>query len=431
PSLAPSDEPTAAINAPNKTNLPAADPFSPSTPLSSFEHPPKDFSYLLRSEIYHPLTQTVILSRNSLSSYKKQQELIDVQDIPQAFRISSNQPPPNAPLQELVSKGYFRAAAILSALQLTSSISPTNNAAIFSLLYTRLACLTLINATQLASQEVKALEDLNSPFYRAGDGTGEHVVPWELRILSVRLQSIGFGDARRGVMGYYELAGECRGEVRKRGNEDKEGREIWKTRLRDLGVRVGNALIEMGDLDGARRFLEGFRDGQAQSGTDIEEDEKLTSRLVLLYLKLGDVVAARRLVVGEEENNRRAKGLTTQVLIPLLSMAEGNFEAAVNEWSSLLEESSEGSMDANLKAMITQNMAVCLLYVGRLDEAQSHLASLVSSGQSFHALTFNLSTIYELCTEKSRSKKTDLAEKLAGMENQSLGWEKSNADLKL
>ena len=171
-------------------------------------------------------------------------------------------------------------------------------------------------------------------------------------------------------MGYYELAGECRGEVRKRGNEDKEGREIWKTRLRDLGVRVGNALIEMGDLDGARRFLEGFRDGQAQSGTDIEEDEKLTSRLVLLYLKLGDVVAARRLVVGEEENNRRAKGLTTQVLIPLLSMAEGNFEAAVNEWSSLLEESSEGSMDANLKAMITQNMAVCLLYVGRLDEVR-------------------------------------------------------------
>ena len=35
--------------------------------------------------------------------------------------------------------------------------------------------------------------------------------------------------------------------------------------------------------------------------------------------------------------------------------------------------------------------------------------------KAFHALTFNLSTIYELCTERSRALKISLAEKVASM----------------
>ena len=61
---------------------------------------------------------------------------------------------------------------------------------------------------------------------------------------------------------------------------------------------------------------------------------------------------------------------------------------------------------------------------------------------SFHALTFNLSTIYELCTERSRGLKIGLAEKVASMESSNgegedggkggkRGWEKVNGDFKL
>jgi len=53
---------------------------------------------------------------------------------------------------------------------------------------------------------------------------------------------------------------------------------------------------------------------------------------------------------------------------------------------------------------------------------------LVEEGSSFHALTFNLSTIYELCTERSRALKIGLAEKIAGMGSKG---EKANADFKL
>lgn len=45
------------------------------------------------------------------------------------------------------------------------------------------------------------------------------------------------------------------------------------------------------------------------------------------------------------------------------------------------------------------------------------LTSLIDNGHSFHALTFNLATVYELRTERSRAKKLELAEKVAELMN--------------
>ena len=62
------------------------------------------------------------------------------------------------------------------------------------------------------------------------------------------------------------------------------------------------------------------------------------------------------------------------------------------------------------------------------------LSSLVDDSNSFHALTFNLSTIYELCTERSRALKIGLAEKVAEIKQSGqgmVGWEKVNGDFKL
>jgi hypothetical protein len=66
----------------------------------------------------------------------------------------------------------------------------------------------------------------------------------------------------------------------------------------------------------------------------------------------------------------------------------------------------------------------------------------VEEHNSFHALTFNLSTIYELCSDRSRGLKISLAEKIAGMLEEELergsgaegivrGGEKVNGDFKL
>ncbi len=294
-----------------------------------------------------------------------------IKDIPPAFRSSSHQPSPNTPLPELLSRGHFRTAAIAAAILLTTSVSPTDHAQIFSLLYIRLVTLTLINATLLAAQEVKVLEDLNSVFYH-DSVTNEHLVPWRLRVLAVRLQGIGFGDWRRGIMGYYELAREARLKVRKVEGEEKA---MWKERLRDLGIRVSNALVEMGDLDGAARHLKTLRGPDGEE----EEDSFMSTRLALLYLRIGDVAAAKEYAEETGANNTG-----TNVLRPLLSMADGEYDSAAEEWRQLRESCSQQD-----SAMVTQNLAVCLLYTGQLDEVihypspiYPHLTSSIAGSQT-------------------------------------------------
>ncbi|KAH7235168.1 hypothetical protein B0J15DRAFT_503993 [Fusarium solani] len=369
---------------------------STGTPVSQLgEAKAKDFSFLLRPEIYHPLTPL---------------------NVPVAFRNSQKQPSPEAPLEELLANGHFRAAAIAAVQELTGSgasggIDPTDSAKIFSLLYTRLACLTLIDATPLAAQEVKALEDLNDIRKYVDETTGEHLVPWELRVLNVRLQALGFGDARRAVMSYHDLAREARDRIAKAAAQhDNSVTELWKARLSDLGIQVAGALIELEDLTGAAHHLSTLRD---------RGDGRMTLSKALLWLHLGDADSARACARQVSASDENAEKLITA----LCDMADGEYESALENWKELKE-----TMDDE---MVGVNTAVCLLYLGRIQEGREILEELVESGLSSHTLLFNLSTMYELCTEKHRNLKLKLTERVAAMEVSSAGWEKTNSDFKL
>jgi tetratricopeptide (TPR) repeat protein len=383
----------------------------------------RDFSYLLRPEIYHQLTTI---------------------SIPAPFRNSSKQPAAETPIPSLLAQGQFRAAAIASVQALTSSpvsattaaahppVSPTDHARIFSLLYTRLACLCLIDAVPFAAQEAKALEDLNQAFYLDPiDGT--HIMPWELRVLAIRLQTLGFGDPRRAVMSYYDLTREARFQVAKAGKaHDNSAKELWKTRLVDLGIKVAGALVEMDDLAGAADHLASLKE---QPG-----DGRLAMSRALLWLHLGDVETARRCF-----GDGRTDDVGEKVISALADMADGEYDKALGKWKVLKEEMEENDVQDE---MIGTNLAVCLLYLGRMEEVSTFLAfdsgvltyvlqgrtvleGLVDTGQASHTLLFNLSTMYELCTDKSKPLKLRLAERIAEMEATSQGWEKTNADFKL
>lgn len=304
----------------------------------------------------------------------------------------------------LLSNHNFRFAATSAAQRLSISPAPPP-AEIFSLIYTRLACLTLINHLAFAAEESKALQDINSPFYK-DEISGQHLLPWELRILAVRLQGIGYGDAKRGVGGYYELAREARAEARN--VTGVEGKRLWKERLQELGICVANALVEMGDLGAAVRHLQSLRPREGR-------DEMLEGRLALLFVNLGDVDAARRCLgsktLGESPN---------ATLRPLLSMAEGRYADAVGEWKALPESD-----------MGTQNLAVCLFYTGKVNKTLELLDELIERGRSFHALTFNLATVYELCSEKGREKKGKLVARVAKSLEEHGGGERGVVDFKL
>ncbi|TAQ84255.1 hypothetical protein B7494_g7424 [Chlorociboria aeruginascens] len=426
---------------------------SPSTsnPTSYQPISQKNFGYLLRPEIYHPLTHL---------------------DIPPPFRTPAAQPNDSTPLDTLLQTGHFRSSAIKAASLLTDpTLSPSDHVTIFSLLYTRLSSLTLCNQTSLAAQEVKALEDLNAPYYQ-DDVTGEHLVPWELRVLAVRLQGMGFNDARRGVMGYYDLAREARLKLSSlkplraprqhehqkydleqevKISEVESEISLWTLRLSDLGIRVASVLIEMEDLEGAVKFLETL---SPSPSSPQPVDPTISTRKALLWLCIGDIVAAQSCFSGSSMQtidpksspspspNNKKDETSQKVILALCHIANSSFAAAAEIWEGLIanHERENGNENANANsgelAMWKQNLGVCYLYMGDLEAARQMLESLIDAKSSFHALTFNLSTVYELCTERSRALKIELAERVAGMrglgsEAGGEGWEKVNGDFKL
>ncbi|OQE30724.1 hypothetical protein PENFLA_c002G10888 [Penicillium flavigenum] len=389
------------------------DPLAPDDLPETLE---KDLSFLLRHGNFHTLSHL---------------------DIPPPLRSEFLILNPGEPLstslgtlEKLLAEGRFLIAAHFSASILTSSlISPTDIKIIFSLFYTRLACLDLSGNTVLAAQESKALEDLSSAFYyidlklesAAADNDKDpeheqdprHIVPWPLRVLAVRLQSIGFGDSRRSIGGLYEIGLEARREIMRSEATGAE-RELWKQRLADLGVRSVNALIEMGDFDAARRSLDSLRVSGPESNIT-----KL--RKALLLLRIGDLDAASQ-VFGDVNETKEA-----DLLKPLISMSDGRFADAVAEWRILGEDKTRTD-----GALVAQNLAVCLLYIGQLDESRQLLEAQVSSNHSFGSLIFNLSTVYELCTDSATRMKGQLADTLSkqpiiGQTN----LDRPNSDLKL
>lgn len=205
----------------------------------------------------------------------------------------------------------------------------------------------------------------------------------------MRLQGIGYGDARRGVGGYYDLAREARAEIKSA--KDAEEKEIWKERLKELGICVANALIEMGGLAAAVRHLETLRPRNGR------RDDLLEGRLALLYIHLGDIDAAQHCVTSPTSPNPNTP------LTPLLSIASGAYTDAITQLRALPASD-----------ITTLNLAVCLFYVGKVDETMELLEGLVERGRTFHALTFNLATVYELCSEKGRERKGELVERVAG-----------------
>lgn len=304
------------------------------TPSKSPARPANSFPHLLRPKIYHPLPSTSIP--------------------PALLQVTSS-----SDLQLLLSSGQFRNAAIVAAHKLTTEVSPTNVAQIFELLYIRLACLSLVGETNLAAQEVKVLGDLNEDVYRNGEG--KILVPWELRVLAVRLQGIGYGDLRKGVMGYYDLARDARAELV---HGEAGERPMWEERLKDLGIRVASALVEMGDLSGAAAHLQTLG---SEAG-----DKQAAFREALLWLNIGDVDRARAVIATDDE----VRGEEQFVISTLAKMADGNYKEAADVWRGMLDRVDK---DRNWEGeeMWKVNLGVCLLYSGQIGEV-----SFIPGGES-------------------------------------------------
>lgn len=366
----------------------------------------RDLAHLCRPDIFRP---------------------IPTDTIPQPFTDSPHAAVEGVAVGHLVSTGKFHAAAIASAQQLAAISDYSDAATIFELFYTRLACLTLINKScqDIAAMESLELRDLAGTFYRHPI-TNEHLVNWHLRVLAVRLQSIGFKDWRRGIMAYYTLGQDARQEITRARLASKiQDERLWTSRLLDVGIRVASMLVEMGDLDAAARHL---RTVEIEKDLDEDEKKRVSMMAALLWLQIGHLRAAKRCItpVAEEVGSEAPADISMQVFTALVEMAEGQFAAAVTAWEQLKEIHPTD-------AMVSQNLAICLLYTGHVTEANQVLETAVDQSGSApsHSLLFNLCTIYELCSERARDMKARLIERVAAVKPSSLGWERSAVDFKL
>jgi tetratricopeptide (TPR) repeat protein len=411
-------------NAPDSLVPSTVTPHPSSSPSSSTQEPgqpfsqEKDLSFLLDTSIYHPISQL---------------------DIPLLLRQQLPPPPPaDTPLKDslsllhtLLTKGQFLSVASLAASILVSGSVPIQDSkVIFELLALRYSCLELTGNVMLAAQESKALEDLNSAFYyvnlspRSGSADAstieqplqQHIIPFPLRLQALRLQAIGFSDPRRGVSALYDLGLECR-EHAASSSATHEEREIWSSRLSEIGIKVVNALIEMGDLDCATRTL------ATMKPLDPKSASTWRMHMILLYLKIGDLSGARQLI---KESNAEHEQLS--LLQPLLTFAEGRYEEAALDWEKSLQADAPNE-DA---ALIQQNLAVAYLYSGQIEKTREIMERLINEGNSFQSLIINLATLYELSSDKSRELKIALAARTAQEDTTSgRGWTKTNADFKL
>lgn len=300
----------------------------------------------------------------------------------------------------------------------------------FDLLALRYSCLELTGNGVLAAQESKALEDLNSTFYYVNSPAGsevgstsdkdqplsQHIMPFALRLQALRLQAIGFSDARRGVSALYDLGLECREHVASSFTTDHD-RSIWVSRLEEIGIKVVNALIEMGDLDCASRTLASLKP------SDPKHHSVWTMRMVLLHLKIGHITAAERMMQDLAETEARGMWLK-----PMLAFAEGRYEDASLAWEQCLEADSP----VEEAALINQNLAVAYLYSGHIEKTGEMMRRLLEEGNSFPGLLINLATLYELTSDRSRELKLDLANKIAKQKvKPNMNWARTNAEFKL
>ncbi|KAI9285371.1 hypothetical protein BC943DRAFT_278236 [Umbelopsis sp. AD052] len=274
--------------------------------------------------------------------------------------------------------------------------NPSHLAEILQLWYVRLQALVNLRLYQLALAELDKLGDLDRQEYTFEyhqglfPGKSGNMIPFELRVLSANLP---------GLMKHYNtsierltiLAMECQ----------REDTGLWRKREVSLYIMLANFLLEIKDfpltISIMTKIVSKFSDG------DIEPD--VISTLGRLYLQLGNIQDAKKVFKGLE--SREASDPHVKRLVRMNSalcyVAAADWSPAKEELDAILAEDPNDYEAVN-------NLVVCLIYLGDLNQAIAVMEDLVSkSKDQAHGLiekaVFNLCTLYELRSDTALEKK--------------------------
>ncbi|KAK3842469.1 MAG: hypothetical protein J3R72DRAFT_368054 [Linnemannia gamsii] len=271
---------------------------------------------------------------------------------------------------------------------------------LINLWYARLLALVKLGQYEMAQAELDQLGDLHGPQYQQPHGDGIRrgcMVPIEMFILKARLQGY-LGDAYEAIDQLYELIMHS-----KKVSDDLVGIKQWQDIAGQLHLMVLNYLVELKDYPAATKHA---RDLSRKYPRDVN----FQSGLGRLYLQLGDPVRAEEVfsevdtMVKSHHSEAEQAHFRLQLTMnrALLAVTQGQWLVAKAAFEEVLVQEPENLAAAN-------NLAVCELYAGHLNEAIPRVEKLMfaypTSAGTSEPLVFNMATLYELRTEGSFRKK--------------------------
>ncbi|KAI8360317.1 hypothetical protein B0O80DRAFT_381285 [Mortierella sp. GBAus27b] len=306
------------------------------------------------------------------------------------------QAPRDQVLRELTVNNSWRAMARYTRSQILATRAD-QIPELINLWYARLLSLVKLGQYDMAQAELDQLGDLGGSQYRYESYspdlfTNRCMVPFELFVLKARLQGY-LGDIYESIDQLYDLIVRCKKQ--------------WRDITGQLHLMVLNCLVELNDLPAATRH-----------GRELvkryPQDINLHSGLGRLYLQLGDVTRAEEVFKNVEElvtnhNYSETERAHFQLQLAtnraLLAVTQGQWQVAKSAFEEVLSREPE-----NLTA--TNNLVVCELYAGQLNDAIPRLERLMfaypTSAGASESLVFNMATLYELRTEGYLRKKQQM-----------------------
>lgn len=329
-----------------------------STPAAAPARGP-NLTHLIDSKCFHPLP---------------------VYNPPQPFPLA---PPPEIAndIEALYKMHFYRHAAevakknILEISAESLKSSEEVQQLLFQLWIWRQTSLIMARLGTIGREEAKHLEELGSDRYRLPT-TGECIVPWRLRLITIRVQA--GGDSLAGIQKYYNLAREARSEIvrlRKKilgfeGDEEKKGNlesqvKIWEKRLRNLGLFTSSMLLGIRDTKSALSLLISMHQDCEKLQDKHEEYAKFTPQVAfavaLVYLQIGDTISSREWFQRIQGNN-----FLQDLGFGVCAIADADWASAESILKKV-EISSTEKQDMS-QVSINNNLAITKVYRGKLAE---------------------------------------------------------------
>lgn len=287
--------------------------------------------------------------------------------------------------------------------------------------FCRIALLFKLQMFSTAEVELEAFGNFNQPdlyyeFYPATyPGRKGSMVPFSMRILQAELPQY-MGRPRDALDNLYELQRTC-AQVQKnlQANLMEDGgqgemtptnrmaaMDLWVAREVRILYSIGNCFLGMKDHSLAVTVFESIirKDPSSSFG--------LLSGIGRIYLQLGDLEMAQNYFKQVESKAfGDPKSLSSVVMNKgFMALSSGSFDEAHRHFVAATKLDPYNSVAVN-------NVAVCLLFLGKLKEALAMLEKIIWKDPTTNlqeGLLFNLCAIYELESSYSLQKKQKLLE---------------------